>query len=80
MKNKGRKHVHGLKGAWANQIGFLTCITRPERSMSSTGTISKYFGGSSSKKYFKKKWHKRRRGYLKTQHFKDLYYGRTNNS
>lgn len=58
MKNKGRKHKHGL-------CGILDCkstishLTRPIESMSSNGQADSTFD--------KKKWQKRVRGYLKSQ-------------
>ena len=62
MKNKGRRHKHGIAGIW-NCKGTLGHITRPIRSMSSKGMASS--------KFDKKKWHKRVRGYFKSEILSD---------
>ena len=69
MKNKGRRHKHGLQGIWDCK-GYLGHLTRPIESMSSKGTLSKFDG--KLKKIFKKKWSKRVRGYMKTQKYKNF--------
>lgn len=65
MKNKGRRHKSG-RGPMAdgNCKGALAGITRSIKSMGNNkeeSTIGK------SKKWIKKKWHKRVRGYFKSQ-------------
>ena len=66
MKNKGRKH----KSISYNQKGYLTMITRPINQMSS-GAITEGMKGK-SKKWVKRKWQKRMRGYLKSQTKQDI--------
>jgi uncharacterized Fe-S cluster-containing MiaB family protein len=70
MKNKGRKHRAGIGNANGamNCKGWLTHLTRDIRSMSSNGNAGNF---SKSAKFDKKKWHKRVRGYFKSQ-TKDL--------
>jgi hypothetical protein len=70
MKNKGRKHRAGIGNACGamNCKGWLTHLTRDIRSMSSSGKAGAF---SESAKFDKKKWHKRVRGYFKSQ-TKDL--------
>lgn len=63
MKNKGRKHKHGLGGIW-NCKGTVSHITRPIASMSSRGMAID--------KFDKKKWSKRVRGYLKTSKWEQI--------
>lgn len=66
MKNKGRRHKSG-RGPYANPNckGELCGITRDIRSM---GTRNKSEDSALiSKKWMKKKWHKRVRGYFKSQ-------------
>jgi len=58
MKNKGRKHIHGLRGI-NNCKSTISHLTRPIKSMSSKGE------GEGS--FEKKKWIKRMRGYFKSQ-------------
>jgi len=57
MKNKGRKHIHGIKGI-LNCKSTISHLTRPIESMSSKGLADGRFD--------KKKWTKRIRGYWKT--------------
>lgn len=59
MKNKGRKHKSG-NGSYANGNckGDLCGITRPINQMGHRESFSKFA---------KKKWHKRVRGYFKSQ-------------
>lgn len=59
MKNKGRRQL-ALNG---NCKGWLTFITRPIEKMGST--MKERTG--ESKKFLKKKWSKRVRGYFKSQ-------------
>lgn len=72
MKNKGRKHRAGIgngNGAM-NCKGYLTHLTRPIESMSSKGQAGAFSSQSNSKrskKFDKKKWAKRVRGYNKSQ-------------
>lgn len=63
MKNKGRQHL----AKSGNCKGCLMGITRPVGKMGrdSSGDCS-FFGTGTSKKYTKKKWSKRVRGYFKT--------------
>jgi hypothetical protein len=62
MKNKGRKHKAGrtgeLKGI-CDSKSMIVQLTRPIESMSSKGWAKG--------KFDKKKWHKRVRGYFKSQ-------------
>ncbi len=58
MKNKGRKQIHGISGI-GNTKGCISHLTRPIESMSSNGIAQG--------KFDKKKWHKRVRGYFKSQ-------------
>lgn len=62
MKNKGRRHKAGTNGE-LNGIGncksSIVQLTRPIESMSSNGFAQG--------KFDKKKWHKRIRGYFKSQ-------------
>jgi hypothetical protein len=62
MKNKGRKHKHGLTGI-LDCKSMIAHITRPIGSMSSG--VSKVRGRSN--KFNKQKWSKRVRGYFKSQ-------------
>lgn len=66
MKNKGRRHKSG-RGPYANGNckGALAGITRPIGKMGSRNTQEDSRG--SSKKFLKKKWSKRVRGYFKSQ-------------
>jgi len=63
MKNKGRTHLSKS----SNCKGALTGITRPVGKMGrdETGDCTLY-GRNHSKRYIKKKWSKRVRGYFKT--------------
>lgn len=63
MKNKGRKHKHGIRGI-NDCKGCISHITRPIESMSSKGCAQGTFD--------KKKWQKRVRGYAKSQ-TKDIF-------
>lgn len=58
MKNKGRKHKHGIQGI-NNYKSTISHLTRPIKSMSKKGVASGSFD--------KHKWVKRMRGYLKSQ-------------
>ena len=57
MKNKGRKHKHGMEGI-LNCKSTISHLTRPIKSMSRKGMADGRFD--------KKKWTKRIRGYWKT--------------
>lgn len=59
MKNKGRKHKHGIQGI-GNTKSMIAHITRPIESMSSRDDIT-------ITTFDKKKWSKRVRGYNKSQ-------------
>lgn len=63
MKNKGRKHKMSKSGGM-NCKGWLSHLTRSITKMSSgeAGSFSE-----KSAKFDKKKWHKRVRGYFKSQ-------------
>ena len=67
MKNKGRRQLAG-NGSFA---GIANCksssvvLTRPIGQMGSRN--STVFSQGTSKKFIKKKWNKRMRGYLKSQ-------------
>ena len=67
MKNKGRKHKSG-NGPYANGNckGALCGITRPITQMSSRNSSEEDSRGY-TKKWMKKKWSKRVRGYFKSQ-------------
>lgn len=72
MKNKGRKQTAGVgsRGGSMNSKGYLTHLTRPIESMSSKGQAGSFSSQSDSKrskKFDKKKWSKRVRGYNKSQ-------------
>ena len=58
MKNKGRKHKHGISGI-NDCKSMISHITRPVKSMSSKGEAMGRFD--------KKKWSKRVRQYAKSQ-------------
>lgn len=68
MKNKGRKHKAGHHENMAGILdtkGWLTHITRPITQMGrSPATIHRT---GVSKRFTKKKWSKRVRGYFKSQ-------------
>lgn len=66
MKNKGRKHKSG-RGPIANGNckGALCGITRPIEKMGSRNASENSRG--ESKRFLKKKWSKRVRGYFKSQ-------------
>ncbi len=75
MKNKGRRHKSG-NGPYANGNckGALCGITRDISKMSSPSKKKFKVGfatitpdNSQSNKWMKKKWHKRVRGYFKSQ-------------
>lgn len=77
MKNKGRRHKSGT-GPYANGNckGCLCGITRDITSMASPSKKKIKIGGTildpkdtnvKSSKWLKKKWHKRVRGYFKSQ-------------
>lgn len=59
MKNKGRKHKAGIGNGSGNCKGCIHYLTRDIRSMSPKG--------EATGKFDKKKWHKRIRGYFKSQ-------------
>lgn len=64
MKNKGRRHKSGNgPHASGNCKGELCGITRPIEQISSRNNVM----GEGSKKWMKKKWSKRVRGYFKSQ-------------
>jgi hypothetical protein len=63
MKNKGRRHIHGIEGI-NNCKSSISHLTRPIGSMSSKGLASGTFD--------KSKWIKRMRGYFKSQ-TKDIF-------
>ncbi len=72
MKNKGRKQKAGVEGGSGsmNCKGYLTHLTRPIESMSAKGKAGSFSSQSDSKrskKFDKKKWAKRVRGYNKSQ-------------
>lgn len=66
MKNKGRRHKAGTDAEMAgigNCKGALVSITRPITSMGK----GPFYDKGNSKKFIKKKWSKRVRGYFKSQ-------------
>lgn len=65
-RNKGRRHKSG-RGPVANGNckGMLVGITKPIESMGSRNNSENSVG--TSKKWMKKKWSKRVRGYFKSQ-------------
>lgn len=66
MKNKGRKHKAGQSEDMAgvgNLKGGLVHITRDVTKMGK----SPFYNRGNSKKFLKKKWSKRVRGYFKSQ-------------
>jgi hypothetical protein len=77
MKNKGRKHIAGNGSFYGigNCKGALVTLTRPINQMGSRNSkdgdsersrFSLWEKGA-SKKFLKKKWSKRVRGYFKSQ-------------
>lgn len=62
MKNKGRKHKHGLRGI-CDCKSWIPYITRPIEQMSK----GEFKVRGRSNKFNKHKWQKRVRGYLKSQ-------------
>lgn len=70
MKNKGRRHL----ATDGNCKGFLTFLTR-DISKNSRGKDLDFMTGV-SKKFMKKKWSKRVRGYFKSQVKDVMDYGK----
>lgn len=73
MRNKERKH----KATNGNCKGFLTFLTRGITKMGSSLEITDKNG---AKKYMKKKWSKRVRGYFKSQTKEFIINERTENN